>query len=71
MPSVRVYQKKQLRLDLLNFRQRQMYELGGTGVAAVKSRLAAAQGPADNAAKPLTKRSRSSRRARVRATGAT
>ena len=45
MPSVRVYQKKQLRLDLLNFRQRQMYELGNAGVAAVKARLAAAQGP--------------------------
>ena len=56
MPSVRVYQKKQLRLDLLNFRQRQMYELGSAGVAAVKARLAAAQGPTDSAAKPLTKR---------------
>ncbi len=56
MPSVRVYQKKQLRLDLLNFRQRQMYELGSAGVAAVKTRLAAAQGPEDSPAKPLTKR---------------
>ncbi len=56
MPSVRVYQKKQLRLDLLNFRQRQMYELGGAGVTAVKARLSAAQGPGDGAAKPLTKR---------------
>jgi hypothetical protein len=56
MPSVRVYQKKQLRLDLLNFRQRQMYELGAAGVTAVKARLAAAQGPEDAAAKSLTKR---------------
>ncbi len=56
MPSVRVYQKKQLRLDLLNFRQRQMYELGGVGVTAVKSRLGNSQGPGDSAAKPLTKR---------------
>jgi len=56
VPSVRVYQKRQLRLDLLNFRQRQMYELGNAGVAAVKARLAAAQGPTDSAAKPLTKR---------------
>jgi hypothetical protein len=56
MLSVRVYQKRQLRLDLLNFRQRQMYELGNVGVAAVKARLAAAQGPQDTAAKPLTKR---------------
>ncbi len=56
MPSVRVYQEKQLRLDLLNFHQRQMYELGSVGVAAVKARLAAAQGPEDSPAKPLTKR---------------
>jgi len=56
MATVRVYVKKQLRLDLLNFPQRQMYELGNSGVAAVKSRLAAAQGPTDAPAKPLTKR---------------
>jgi len=56
MPSVRVFQKKQLRLDLLNFRQRQMYELGGKGVTAVKARLGAAQGPGDSDATPLTKR---------------
>jgi len=56
MPSVRVYQKKQLRLDLLNFRQRQMYELGSAGVAAVQERVSTAQGPGDSAAKPLTKR---------------
>ena len=55
MPSVRVYQKRQLRLDLLNFRQRQMYELGMAGVAAVKERLAAAKGPTDAPAKPLKK----------------
>jgi hypothetical protein len=53
VPSVRVYQKRQLRLDLLNFRQRQMYELGMAGVAAVKERLAAAKGPTDGPAKPL------------------
>ncbi|MFN7640611.1 MAG: hypothetical protein ACK5PR_02590 [bacterium] len=56
MPSVRIYQKKQLRLDLLNFRQGQMFKVGNVGVAAVKNRLSAAQGPADSAAKPLTKR---------------
>ncbi len=33
-----------------------MYELGGTGVMAVKARLGTAQGPADGAAKPPTKR---------------
>jgi len=56
MPTVRVYVRKQLRLDRLNFKQRQMYELGGVGVAAVKERLAAARGPTDAPAKPLTKR---------------
>jgi hypothetical protein len=56
MPSVRVYQKKQLRLDRLNFRQSQMFKIGNVGVASVKNRLVAAQGPADSSAKPLTKR---------------
>lgn len=53
MASVRVYVKKQLRLDLLQFKQRQMYELGNVGLADVKRRLVAAQGPEDAAAKPL------------------
>jgi hypothetical protein len=56
MATVRVYQKRQLRLDLLNFKQRQIYDLGNIGVAAVKRRLAAAQGPEDGSAKPLTVR---------------
>ena len=56
MPSIRIYQKKQIRLDRLNFRQSQMFKLGNVGVAAVKNRLAAAQGPGDSPAKPLTKR---------------
>ena len=56
MPSVRVYQKKQIRLDRLNFAQTQMFKVANVGVAAVKNRLAAAQGPTDSAAKPLTKR---------------
>ena len=56
MASVRVYQKKQLRLDRLNFRQSEMYKIGNVGVAAVKNRLAASQGPNDGPAKPLTKR---------------
>jgi hypothetical protein len=55
MASVRVYQKRQLRLDLLTFKQRQMYDLGMAGVAAVKERLAAAKGPTDGPAKPLKK----------------
>jgi hypothetical protein len=56
MPFVRIYLKKQIRLDRLNFRQQQMFKVGGVGVAAVKTRLAAAQGPTDSSAKPLNKR---------------
>lgn len=56
MPSIRIYQKKQIRLDRLNFRQTQMFKIGNVGVAAVKNRLAAAEGPTDGSAKPLTKR---------------
>jgi hypothetical protein len=33
-----------------------MFKIGGAGVASVKNRLAAAQGPTDASAKPLTKR---------------
>jgi hypothetical protein len=56
MPSIRIYQKKQIRLDRLNFRQSQMFKIGNVGVAAVKNRLAAAEGPTDGSAKPLAKR---------------
>ena len=56
MASVRVYFKKQIRLDRMSFRQQSMFKIGSEGVASVKSRLAAAQGPDDSSAKPLTKR---------------
>ena len=56
MAYVRIYQKKQIRLDRLSFRQSQMFKIGNVGVAAVKNRVAAAQGPDDGSAKPLTKR---------------
>jgi hypothetical protein len=56
MAFIRVYQKKQIRLDRLNFRQNQMFKIGNVGVAAVKNRLAAGLGPSDSSAKPLTKR---------------
>ena len=56
MPSVRIYVKKQIRLDLLNFKQTAMFKIGNVGVAAVKNRITAAQGPADSTARPLTKR---------------
>ncbi|MDZ4797417.1 MAG: hypothetical protein SGI92_04600, partial [Bryobacteraceae bacterium] len=56
MPSVRVYQKKQIRLDRLNFRQTQMFKIGNVGIAAVKNRVGAVLGPNDAPSKPLTKR---------------
>ncbi len=56
MPSVRIWQKKRLVLDQLNFRQHQMVKIGTVGVAAVKNRVQAALGPEDQPAKPLTKR---------------
>jgi len=56
MPSVRIWQKKQLRVDHLNFRQFQMVKLGTVGLAAVKNRLAAGLGGTDAPGKPLTKR---------------
>src|ERR1035437_6697503 len=56
MASVRVFYKKQVRIDQMNFRQQSMFKIGTVGVAAVKNRLAAAQGPNDSSAKPLTKR---------------
>ncbi len=56
MASVRIYQKKQIRLDRLNFRQSQMFKIGNAGVAAVKNRVQAALGPEGQPAKPLTKR---------------
>ena len=56
MASVRVFYKKQVRIDQMNFRQQSMFKIGTVGVAAVKNRLAAAQGPTDSSAKPLTKR---------------
>jgi len=56
MASVRIWQKKQIRLDRLNFKQHQMFKVGNVGVAAVKNRVGAALGPSDAPAKPLTKR---------------
>ena len=54
MASVRIYQKKEAHLDRLNIKQAQMFKIGNVGLAAVKNRLAAAQGPNDGAAKPLS-----------------
>jgi hypothetical protein len=56
VPSVRIWFRKQLRVDHLNFRQFEMLKLGTVGLAAVKNRLAAGLGPTDAPAKPLSKR---------------
>jgi hypothetical protein len=42
MASVRVFYKKQIRIDRMNFGQQSMFKIGTVGVAAVKNRLAAA-----------------------------
>jgi hypothetical protein len=55
MGIVRIWFRRQRRVDHLSFAQLAMLKLGTVGVAAVKNRLAAAQGPTDAAAKPLTK----------------
>lgn len=54
--SVRIWQKRQLRLDALTFRQRDMVQIGSAGLLSVFKRLSNAQGPTDAPAKPLTKR---------------
>ncbi len=56
MATVRIWQKKQIRLDRLNVRQQEMFKIGNVGVASVKNRLARAQAGEDGPAKPLTKR---------------
>ena len=55
MASVRIYQKEEARIDRLSVRQHQMFKIGNVGVASVKNRLAAAHGPTDGPAKPLSK----------------
>lgn len=55
MGSVRIYQKKEIRLDRLNIKQSQMFKIGNVGVASVKNRLAGAKGPDDGPAKPLSR----------------
>jgi hypothetical protein len=55
MASVRIYQKKEVCLDRLNIKQAQMFKIGNVGLASVKNRLAAAQGPNDSPAKPLSR----------------
>ncbi len=54
--SVRIWAKKQLRLDHLTIRQRDMVTIGSAGLLSVFQRLSAAQGPDDSPALPLGKR---------------
>jgi hypothetical protein len=54
--SIRIWQKKQLRLDLLTFKQQEMVQVGAAGLLSVFKRLSSSQGPNDSSAKPLTKR---------------
>jgi hypothetical protein len=55
MASVRVFYKKQVRIDRMNFRQQSMLKIGTVGVAAVKNRLAASLDSNDAPSMPLTK----------------
>ena len=55
MASVRVFYKKQVRIDRMNFRQQSMLKIGTVGVATVKNRLADSLDSNDAPSKPLTK----------------
>lgn len=51
--SVRIWVKKQLRLEPLNTQQREMVEIGSAGLLDVFRRVQSAQGPNDGPALPL------------------
>jgi hypothetical protein len=57
MASVNVYVKRQLRLDLLNVSQRQMYDLGNKALKAVKYRIDRHQDSQDKPSPPLKSKS--------------
>ena len=52
-PRVRVFVKRRLRLDLLNYDQQQMYKLGVMGVDEVVERTSKAKNADDQPSKPL------------------
>jgi len=54
-PRVKVYVKRRLRFDLLNYDQQQMYKLGVFGLAEVLNRIEQAKNTEDGPAKPLKK----------------
>ncbi len=53
--SIRIWEKKRLRLDKLTFKQREMVDIGSAGLLSVFQRLSKALGPRDAPAKPLGK----------------
>lgn len=53
MPTVKLYVKKQLRLDRLTFEQRQMREIGEAGLVDVKRRIRDARNTEDQPSKRL------------------
>ncbi len=53
---VRVFVKKQIRIDHLTLQQRQMFKLGTVGLASRKDEISRAQNARGGAAKPLTRR---------------
>ncbi len=53
--SIRIWERKQLRLDKLTLKQREMVEIGSAGLLSVFQRLSKALGPKDSPAKPLAK----------------
>lgn len=53
---IKVYVKKQIRLDRLDFSQRQMFTLGNVGLASRKNEIDQALNANGTTAKPLTKR---------------
>ena len=55
-PRVKVFVKRRLRFDLLNYDQQQMYKLGVFGLAEVLTRIEKAKNTDDAPAKPLQQR---------------
>jgi hypothetical protein len=53
--GVRIWAKKQLRLEPLTIRQREMVQIGSAGLLSLFKRLAQSKGPEDAPAKPLKK----------------
>jgi hypothetical protein len=52
-PRVRVFVKRRLRLDLLNYDQQQMFKLGVVGLSDVLDRIGKSKNTEDQPAKPL------------------